>query len=153
MIPVDSRPRPIPRRDRTGGDPDDEVRGNTPFGPYRASHSLAAIVEEIGSPELTRRLARHLSDFLFALNQLEHLPSDRFRKWMVERFSVTYRQQLVEAEVARATGRERDAWTHLICVLAAHARERVRQINCDLHEAWLEATRERRAAASRRDRR
>ena len=149
MIPVDPRPRPVPRRYRTVEETEGEPSA---YGPYRASHSLAAIVAEVGSRDLERKLARCLSEFLFGLNQLEHLPSERFRKWMIERFAAMYRQHLVEAEVEHAEGRLRDAWTHLVCVIAAYARDRIRRINGDIHEAWLEATRERRAAASRRDR-
>lgn len=150
MIPVDPRPRPVPRRYRQVEEPPDAPP--TPYGPYRAAHSLVAIVAEIGSRELERKLARSISEYLFGLNQLEHLPSDRFRKWMIERFANDYRQHLMESEVEKAQGRVRDAWTHLVCVVAAHARDRIRQINVEIHEDWLEMTRERRAAMSRRDR-
>lgn len=150
MIPVDTRPRPIPRRDR--GPDEDPPEQTTPYGPYRASFSLTDIVAELASRELEKKMARCLSEFLFGLNQLEHVPSPRFRKWMMERFAVMYRQHLLDSEVACTEGRLRDAWTHMVCVIAAHARDRIRQINRDLHEEWLEETRERRAAASRRDR-
>lgn len=150
MIPVDPRPRPVPRRYRVVDEAPDAPP--TAFGPYRASHSLVAIVDELGSRELERKLARCMSEYLFGLNQLEHLPSDRFRKWMIERFAASYRQHLMESEVNKTEGRVRVAWTHMICVVAAYARDRIRQINCEIHEQWLEMTRERRAAMARRDR-
>lgn len=152
MIPVDPRPRPIPKRDRAVEDGADDAQPTTPFGPYRASRNLSAIVAELDSPALTKRLCRHLSDFNFALNQLDHVPADRFRKWLIERFAAMYRQHLLDTEVAQANGRERDAWTHLVCVIAASARDRIRTLNAELHQTWLDSTKDRREAKRRLDR-
>ena len=150
MIPVDPRPRPIPRRQRTT--PDEDSGPPSPFGPYRAARNLETILGEVGDDRLRRAVVRHHSEFIFGLNQLEHLPSVRLRKWFIERFAAWYRQHLLDGPAQKAVGQARDAWTHLVCVVVAHARDRVREINAELHDAFLEATRERRAAAAARDR-
>jgi hypothetical protein len=143
------RPSPVPRRERLDFDRKHaDPAPPTHFGPYRVSASLISILEEIGDPALSRRFSKHFTAFCFGLNQLDHLPHMQFRRLMIRDYHQTFQERLEDAVPLEVSPDVLKAWHHLFGVLRTHARVKIRELNQEIHETWLEMTADERKRAA-----
>ena len=125
------------------------------FGPYPAGVTLDDVLDEIGDSRFSAIIGTFFSNSCRALNELEWIPSYTIRLRMINLLFADVKQT-ISIHSEQNIGKKQFAYNLLNNLMNSHFKDRIRQINQERHEQWLEETAEQRKiqseAAKRRHR-